>query len=195
VVDGDDMDNVGKHVEAFSAWNSKSSTIVLRGETLKDKKSLGVVAKHEICHLALNDIIEKKGSHDYAWMEEGTCMVVSKESLDEQKISKYITSHGFMSLPEIAKAIDSDDYAVCKNGYLQSFSLCKRITERYGMSTLVNIIKSPNTNFEQAFRRYTSQDFGQFYREWKASVEAKAKGTLSTRSTTIRGYLCLDEAC
>jgi hypothetical protein len=195
VVEGDDMDNVGKHVEAFYAWNKKSSTIVLRGETLKDKKSLGVVAKHEICHLALNDIIEKNGKGDYAWIEEGTCMVVSKESLDEVKISKYITSHGFMSLPEIAKAIDSDDYSVCKNGYLQSFTLCKKISERYGLSTLIDIIKYPSANFEQAFRQYTGQDFGQFYTEWKASVDAKARGTPSARRTTIHGYLCMDQAC
>lgn len=195
VVDGDDMDNVGKHVEAFSAWNSKSSTIVLRGDTLKDKKSLGVVAKHEICHLSLNSILERKGQHDYAWIEEGTCMAVSNEPLDDVKISKYITSHGFMSLPEIAKAIECNDYTVCKNGYLQSFSLSKKIVERYGMGTLVDIIKSPSRDFEQAFREHTGQDFGQFYKEWTVSVEAKAKGTPSSRSTTIHGYLCLDEAC
>jgi len=195
VVDGDEMDNVGKHVEAFSAWNNKSSTIVLRGDTLKDKKSLGVVAKHEICHLALNDILEKKGQRDYAWMEEGTCMVVSKEPLDDVKMAKYITAHGFMSRSEIAKAIDCDDYAVCKNGYLQSFSLCKKISERYGMNALVGIIKSPNADFEKAFRQNTGQDFGHFYNEWKVSVEAMAKGTPSPRSTMIHRYLCLDEAC
>ncbi|MGA9140919.1 MAG: hypothetical protein WBZ29_11890 [Methanocella sp.] len=195
IVDGEDMDNVGKHVEAFSAWNNKSSTIVLRGETLKNKKSLDVVAKHEICHLALNDILEKKGGKDYAWMEEGTCMTISKEPLDDVKVAKYITSNGFLDMPGIAKAIDSDDYAVCKNGYLQSFSLCKKISERYGMNKLVEIIKNPTRDFEKAFRQATRQDFGRFYDEWKASIETKAKGTPAPRSTTVHGYLCLDEAC
>ncbi|OPY26211.1 MAG: hypothetical protein A4E28_02669 [Methanocella sp. PtaU1.Bin125] len=195
VVDGDEMDNVGKHVEAFSAWNTQSSTIVLRGDTLKDKKSLGVVAKHEICHLALNDILEKKGKSNYAWMEEGICMVVSNEPLDDVKVAKYITSNGFMSPQEIAKAIDCKDYEVCKNGYLQSFSLCKKISQRYGMRTLVDVIKSPNPDFEVAFRQLTGQDFKRFYNEWRASVEADARGKASPRSLTIHGYLCLDEAC
>jgi hypothetical protein len=192
IIDGEKMDNVGKHVEAFSAWNKKSSTIVLREETLKDKKSLGVVSKHEICHLALNDLLEKKPGHNYAWLEEGTCMVVSKEPLDDVKISKYITSHGFMTLPEIAKAIDSDDYNVCKNGYLQSFSICKKISETYGLSTLTGIIKSPSSNFEGAFRQYTGQDFGQFYDQWRASVNLKARGNVAPRGTLVHGYLCLD---
>lgn len=195
VVDGSEMDNVGEHVEAFSAWNNRSSTIVLRGDTLKDKRSLGVVARHEICHLALNSILEKKGTRDYAWMEEGACMVISDERLDDTKVANYITSHGFMSLPEIAKAIDCDDYTTCKNGYLQSFSLCKSIAERYGTDAMVDIIKSPSRDFEQAFRGRTGQDFGLFYRQWEASVKAKARSAPSPRSTVIQRHIYTGGAC
>lgn len=194
VIDGDEMDNIGKHVEAFSAWNNRSSTIVLRGQTLKDKKSLTVVAEHEICHLALNDLLEKKGGRDFRWLEEGTCMVVSKEPLDEVKVDKYIVSNGFMSLPEIAKAIDDNDYNVCKNGYLQSYSLCKYIVARYGIATLVGLVRSPTQNFEAAFRQRTGRAFGPFYEAWKDSVREKAKGVPAANVVSIRGYLCLDEA-
>jgi hypothetical protein len=193
VIDGAKMDNIGQHVEAFSAWNNKSSKIVLRDKTLKDKKSLGVVAKHEICHLALNDILEKKGGHDYAWMEEGTCMVLSKEPLDDVKVAKYIVANGFMDPPEIAKAIDNDEYAITKNGYLQSFSLCKYISEQFGVQALVNIIKNPSPNFENAFLRTTGKRFAGVYDDWKDSVEAKSQGKSSPNVIAIRGYLCLDE--
>jgi hypothetical protein len=192
VVDGAKMDNVGKHVEAFSAWNNKSSTIVLRDKTLKDKKSLGVVAKHEICHLALNDILAKKGGHEFAWMEEGTCMVLSKEPLDDVKVAKYIVANGFMDLPGIAQAIDSKEYAITKNGYLQSFSLCKYLANQFGTETLINIIKCPSPNFEAAFLKNTGRSFGPFYDAWKASVEDESQGMAATHVLAVRGYLCLD---
>jgi hypothetical protein len=194
VIDGEEMDNIGKHVEAFSAWNQKSSTIVLRDKTLKDKKSLGVVATHEITHLALNDIIVKKGGNDFDWLEEGTCMVVSKEPLDDVKVAKYIVANGFLDLPGIAKAIDSDEYAITKNGYLQSFSLCKFIAGRFGVKTLINIIKCPSTNFQEAFRKNSGTAFQPVYDEWKASVEAKSHGTPGTNAVSMRGYLELGMA-
>jgi hypothetical protein len=194
VIDGDEMDNIGKHVEAFSAWNSKSSTIVLRDKTLKDLKSLSVVSKHEICHLALNDILSKKGGHEYAWLEEGTCMVLSNEPLDDVKVSKYIVSNGFMDLQGIAKAIDNNDYATCKNGYLQSFSLCKYIAGRFGVKTLINIIKYPSSDFNVAFQKCTGSRFEPVYNAWKSSVEAKSQGSLAPNIVSMRGYLCLDMA-
>lgn len=194
VIDGEEMDNVGKHVEAFSAWNKKSSKIVLRDKTLKDKKSLAVVATHEITHLALNNILERKGGNEFAWMEEGICMVISKEPLDDVKVAKYIVSHGFMDLQEIADAIDSDDYPTCKNGYLQSFSLCKYIAERFGIQALIDIVKSPTADFERAFLESTGTSFGPIYNAWKASVEATARGTPATNVMPVHGYLCLDLA-
>jgi hypothetical protein len=194
VIDGEDMDNIGKHVEAFSAWNQKSSTIVLRDKTLKDKKSLSCVATHEITHLALNDILEKKGGHEFAWLEEGTCMVISKEPLDDAKVAKYIVANGFMDLPEIAKAIDNDEYAITKNGYLQSFSLCKYIAGRFGVQTLINIIKCPSTDFQEAFRKNTGTGFDPVYNAWKASVEAKSHSTPATNIVSMRGYICMDMA-
>ena len=163
VIDGEEMDNVGKHVEAYSAWNQKSSTIVLRDKTLKDKKSLSVVATHEITHLALNDMLEKKHAKDFSWLEEGTGMVISKEPLDDVKISRYIVANGFMDLPEIAKAIDNDEYAITKNGYLQSFSLCKYIAGRFGVQALINTIKCPSADFHEAFRKNTGTNFQSVY--------------------------------
>lgn len=194
VVDGDEMDSVGKHVEAYSAWNQKSSTIVLRDKTLKDKKSLAVVATHEITHLALNDILVKKGGHDFDWLEEGTCMVLSKEPLDDVKISKYIVTTGFLDLPGIARAIDSDNYPVTKNGYLQSFSLCKYIVSRFGTRSLINIIRSPSADFERAFRENTGTSFTPVYNAWKDSVEGQSGGVPATKVVPIHGYLCLDMA-
>jgi hypothetical protein len=193
VIDGAKMDSIGQHVEAFSAWNSKSSRIVLRDKTLKDPKSLGVVAKHEICHLALNDILEKKGGHDYAWMEEGTCMVLSREPLDEVKVAKYIVANGFMDLPEIAKAIDNDQYAITKNGYLQSYSLCKYVADHFGVQALVNLIKYPSSSFKTAFLKTTGKNFAGVYEDWKDSVEVKSHGKTTPNIVAIRGYLCLDE--
>ena len=194
VVDGEEMDHVGKYVEAFSAWNQKSSKIVLREKTLKDKKSLSVVATHEMTHLALNDILEKKGAKDFDWLEEGTCMVISKEPLDDVKVAKYIVANGFMDLPGIAKAVDSDEYAITKNGYLHSFSLCKFIAGKFGVKTLINIIKCPSTNFLEAFRKNTGTAFQPVYEDWKASVEVKSHGTPGTNVVSMRGYLELGMA-
>lgn len=194
VVDNDAMDTYGKHVEAFSAWNNKSSTIVLRDETLKDKKSLGVVSRHEICHLGLNNILEKKDERQYAWMEEGVCMVISNEPLDDVKVSRYIVSNGFMGLPEIAKAIDSENYSICKNGYLQSFSLSKAIAKEFGDKTLVDIIKSPEPSFESAFKKSTGMEFARFNDDWKAAVKSKAKEKPGPSEIIIHGCLNMNEA-
>jgi len=111
------MDSVGEHVEAFSAWNQKSSAIVLRESSINDKKSLAVVTKHEITHLALNNILENKKNDEFEWMQEGTAMLISREPLDDQKISRYIVSKGFLTPSEIQPAVDSDKYDVTKNGY------------------------------------------------------------------------------
>ena len=192
VVDGDEMDNVGKQVEAFSAWNHRSSTIVLRDKTLKDKKSLDVVARHEICHLALNDLLERKGEKDFAWTEEGICMVVSREPMDDVKVAKYIVAHGFKSPAEIAKAIDSDDYPTCKNGYLQSYSLCKFIASRFGLGALVRMVKSPTASFDAAFRQQTGASFDTVYKAWKASVTENARGIPVSQTVSLRGALSLN---
>jgi hypothetical protein len=108
------------------------------------------------------------------------------------KVAKYIVSNGFMDLPEIAKAIDNDEYAICKNGYLQSFSLCKYIASRFGTQALVNIIKSPSPDFELAFRKVTGTSFQPVYNGWKASTEARSHGTPATNIVSMRGYLCID---
>ncbi len=165
------MDQVGKHVEAFSAWNRQSSTIVLREETIKDKKSMDVVVRHEIVHLCLNDIMARKDSKDFSWMEEGISMVFSKEPFSDLKVSKYIVGKGFLAPKEIADAVSSNNYEISKNGYMQSYSLVKYMAKRFGASTVINILRSQDTDFEKAFMRYTGMDFGTFYRQWQASVK------------------------
>ena len=121
-------------------------------------------------------------------------MVISKEPLDDVKMAKYIVANGFMDLPEIAKAIDNDEYAITKNGYLQSFSLCKYIAGRFGVQALINIIKSPSTDFQDAFRKNTGTSFRPVYEAWKDSVEAKSHGTPATNVVSMRGYLELGMA-
>ena len=185
------MDQVGEHVEAFSAWNRQSSTIVLREETLKNKKSMDVVARHEICHLGLNDIMARKQSKDFSWMEEGVSMVFSKEPFSDLKVSKYIVGKGFLSPKEIADAVSSDNYNISKNGYMQSYSLVKYMAKRFGASTVINILKCPETDFEKAFMMYTGVDFGTFYRQWQSSVKNTASGG-QVESKPAFGYLSFD---
>lgn len=186
VVGKKSMDEVGDHVEAFSAWNNKSSAIVLRQETVKNPKSLDVVAKHEICHLGLNPILANKDSKQFAWMEEGFCMVVSKEPFSDEKVSKYIVDKGFMSPSQIASAVDDDNYNVSKNGYMQSYSLIKYMAQRYGTDALVRMFKCPDTSFVQAFKKCTGEDFYIFYGEWEAYVRAKAASPTATAASPSR---------
>lgn len=182
VVGKKSMDQVGEHVEAFSAWNRESSSIVLRQETLKNKKSLEVVVEHELCHLGMNPILADKGGKEFAWMEEGICMVVSNEPFNDAKVSKYIVDKGFLSPSQITAAVDDDNYNVSKNGYMQSYSLVKYIEERYGIEAVVRMLKSPEKNFERAFEESTGEDFSMFYLEWQAYVRTTAAGGSTSRS-------------
>jgi len=169
------MDQVGEHVEAFSAWSNKSSSIVLREQSCNDKKSLKVVAEHEICHLGLNNILAAKDSKDFSWMEEGTCMVFSHEPFSDMKVSKYILSQGFLTPKEIASAVNSENYNVTKNGYMQSYSLIKFITDKYGMDEVVKMMKSKETSYEKAFAETTGTDFSTLYAQWQAHVKSEAQ--------------------
>jgi hypothetical protein len=186
------MDEVGEHVEAFSAWNKKSCAIVLREETIKNKKSLDVVVKHELSHLGINNILANKDSKEFAWMEEGTCMVISKEPFSDAKVSKYILGQGFMAPDEISKAVDSENYNVSKNGYMQSYSLVKYMAQKFGMATVINIYKTPETNFEKAFATSTGVDFGTFYRQWESNVRVLAAGGQTAARPLSGGYLRFD---
>jgi Peptidase MA superfamily len=183
------MDQVGEHVEAFSAWNNKSSAIVLREESLKDEKALTVVAKHEICHLGINNILAGKNSKDFAWMEEGVCMVLSQEPFSDAKVSKYILSKGFMGPKEIASAVDNENYNVSKNGYMQSYSLIRYMAERYGADAVVDILKSKETDFERAFMRTTGSDFATFYTQWQAHVRSAASGSQAPAGWSFYPYM------
>lgn len=183
------MDQVGEHVEAFSAWNNKSSSIVLREESLKDKKALKVVAGHEICHLGLNHILAAKDSKDFAWMEEGTCMVFSQEPFSDQKVSKYVLSKGFMTPKDIAAAVDNENYNVTKNGYMQSYSMVKYMVQKFGMEAVVKMLKSPEKDFEKAFMKATGSDFGTFYAQWKAYVKITGSEAQSTAPWAFSPYI------
>lgn len=185
------MDQVGEHVEAFSAWNKNSSAIVLREETLKNKNSLGVVAKHELSHLGINNILANKDSKEFSWMEEGTCMVLSKEPFSDTKVSKYILGQGFLSPEEISKAVDSNNYNISKDGYMQSYSLMKFMVQKFGAAAVVNIYRSPETNFEKAFASATGEDFGTFYKQWENFVRTSASGG-SPMTRPGFGYLHFD---
>ncbi|WP_148266468.1 hypothetical protein [Methanocella arvoryzae] len=192
VVDDGQMDEVGKHVEAFSAWNPQSSTIVIRGDTLKNPSSLSVVAKHEICHLGLNELLDDKDEAEFRWLEEGVCMVLSDEPLDDVKVSKYIVSQGCMNIKQIGEAVDSKNYSVTKNGYLQSFSLCKFIARTFGTDVLIDIVKSPYPRFGDAFYKSTGVPFAQFYDQWVDHVHKQSQRTPEVRVIHIKG--CLDTA-
>ncbi len=182
------MDQVGEHVEAFSAWNKDSSTIVLRQDSLKNKNSLKVAAEHELCHICINPFIAKKGCKDFNWMEEGICMVVSKETFDDTKVSKNIVKSGFMSAPEIASAVDNENYNVSKNGYLQSYSLIKYIEARYGVDVLVQMIESPEKSFDLAFEEATGEDFSTFHQEWESYVRKKANSSSGPSRSPLSRY-------
>ncbi|WP_230742675.1 peptidase MA family metallohydrolase [Methanooceanicella nereidis] len=169
-----EMDKLGEYVEAFSAWNKKSSAIVIREETLDDPDSLEVVVKHELCHLGLNNILASKEGKGFEWMEEGICMLLSKEPLDDGKVSRSIMKNGFLTYREIAKSVDSDEYSVTKNGYIQSYSLCKYIATKFGVKTLIDIFKHPGPDFEDAFKDSTGVDFSRTYKEWQYNVMASS---------------------
>jgi hypothetical protein len=182
------MDQVGEHVEAFSAWNKDSSAIVLRQDSLKNKNALKVAAEHEICHICINPFIAKKDCKNFNWMEEGICMVVSKEPFDDSKVSKNIVKYGFMSPAEIASAVDNDNYNVSKNGYLQSYSLIKYIDVRYGIDAIVQMIESPEKSFDAAFEDATGEDFSTFYTEWTSYVKLKALSPSGQSRVPSSGY-------
>lgn len=170
VLDDSDMDQVGKQVDSFFAWNKALSAIILRQRICKNDTQLPVISRHEMTHLAVNEILCKKDPSEFQWMEEGISMVVSKEPLDDADVSKYIVSHGFLNTSEIFSAIKSENVSVSKNGYMNSYSLVRYIVHQYGINVLINMLESPETSFDKAFRQYTGEDFPTFYAEWKDQV-------------------------
>ena len=176
IVDDKEMDKIGDQVDSFFAWNNELSAIVLRQSIVKNDTQLPVIARHEMTHLAINDILSKKDPAEFQWMEEGISMVVSKEKLDDTDVSRYIVSHGFLNTSEIFNSIKNEDVSVSKNGYMNSYSLVKYIVHRYGINIIINMLECPETSFDKAFLQYTGQDFPAFYAEWKNSVTEKASG-------------------
>lgn len=176
VVDDKDMDKVGKQVDSFFAWNKALSAIILRQGMLKNDTQLPVIARHEMTHLAINDILCKKDPAEFQWMEEGICMVVSKETLDDADVSKYIVRHGFLNTSEIFSAIKNENVSISKNGYMNSYSLVRYIVHRYGINILINMLESPETSFDKTFRQYTGEDFRSFRTDWENYVAMTASG-------------------
>jgi len=179
------MDEVGPHVEAFSAWNKKSSAIVLRDETLDKQPSLDVVVKHELSHLGINNILCNKDPKEFAWMEEGLCMVLSKEPFSDRKVSKYILSQGFLAPPEIADAVKNENYNVTKDGYMQSYSLIKFMVRKFGVERVIDLLRCPENNFDRDFMLNMGMDFDTCYRQWEDSVKSSA---LSAPQLVIPGF-------
>ena len=177
IVIGDrDMDKVGKQVDSFFAWNKAMSAIILRQGTLKNKTLLPVIVSHEMTHLAINNILGHKDPEEFHWLEEGICMVVSREPLDDADVSKYIVGHGFLNTSTIFGAIKSENCTVSKNGYMNSFSLVKYMVQRYGLDAVKHMLECPENSFDKAFQEYAGEDFGLFYDEWKANVIKTAPG-------------------
>ena len=170
IIGKEKMDQLGGYVQAFSSTRNDTNIIAIREETLKDSKSLSEVLKHEICHLAVNEIFHDKSEKQYQWMEEGVCMLFSGERLSDKKVAQYIVKNGFLDTKGITDAVDSKDYPVIKNGYFHSYSLCKFISDRYGEESLVKILKYPDDNFYTAFYEVTGDDFPMVYQKWKTSI-------------------------
>jgi hypothetical protein len=168
------MDEIGEHVEAFSAWNPKSSSIVLREETLDKQPSLDVIVRHELSHLGINNILCKKDSTEFQWMQEGLCMVLSQEPLSDKKVSKYIMTQGFLSPPEIADAVKNEKYNITRDGYLQSWSLIDYMITEFGAQRVIDMLRVPDSNFDAAFKQNTGIDFDTFYRQWEDHVKDAA---------------------
>jgi len=176
VIDDKEMDKIGKQVDSFFAWNKQLSAVILRQGTLKNDTLLPVLARHELTHLAINNILDNKDPKEFHWMEEGICMVVSQEPLDDADVSRYIVSHGFLNTSATFAAIKSENCSISKNGYMNSFSLIRYMAQRYGIDTVINMLECPETDFNRAFRQNTGEDFEAFYDEWKNSVTETAHG-------------------
>ena len=177
IVDDKAMDEeAGEQVDAFSAWNKAMSAVVLRQAALKNGTSLPVVVEHEMTHLAINDILCKKDPREFQWMEEGICTLVSKEPLCDADVSKYIVGHGFLDAFDVLGAIKNENSSISKNGYMQSYSMVRRMVQRYGMSTVIDMLECPETGLDEAFRKCTGEGFPTFYEEWEKDVMAAASG-------------------
>jgi len=169
------MDKVGKHVDSFSGWNKEFSAIVLRNSSINNCSSLPVLASHELTHLAVNEMLSKKDPSEYHWMEEGICTWISREPLDDADVSHYIVGHGFLDTAGIYDAIKSEDCAVSKNGYMQSYSLVKYMERRYGLEIIKKLLECPEESFDAAFLQCTGVSFASFYGDWKTRVMASGR--------------------
>ena len=176
------MDRIGRQVDSFSGWNPEFSAVVLRDSTVNNSSSMPVLARHELTHLAINGILSKKDSTDFHWMEEGICTLVSNEPLNDREVSGYIVGHGFLDTAGIYDAIKSEDCAVSKNGYMQSYSLVKYMEKRYGIGIIKKLLESPDKSLDAAFRSNTGEGFASFYDDWKAGVKALARSSEANKA-------------
>lgn len=166
------MDKIGKHVDSFSGWNKEFSVIILRNSSLEDRSSLRVLGAHELTHLAVNELLFKKDSAEFHWMEEGICTLASGEPMNDAEVSGYIVEHGFLDVGGIFDAIKSEDCNVSKNGYMQSYSLVKYMEGRYGFDMIKKLLGCPEERFDDAFLQCAGESFASFYADWKSHVTA-----------------------
>lgn len=172
IISDEAMDKVGRQVDSFSGWNKEFSAIVLRNKSIYDPPSLQVLAAHELSHLAVNEILSKKDPAEFHWMEEGICTLVSREPLNDTDVSRYIVEHGFLDTEGIYDAIKSEDCAVSKKGYMQSYSLVKYMQGRFGPDMVKKLLECPEESFDDAFQQCAGESFASFYESWKAHVKA-----------------------
>jgi hypothetical protein len=92
--------------------------------------------------------------------------------MDDAEVSGYILEHGFLDAGGIFEAIKSEDCAVSKNGYLQSYSLVKYMEERYGFGMIKKLLECPEESFDAAYLQCAGESFASFYAEWKAHIAA-----------------------
>jgi hypothetical protein len=167
-------EEAGEQVDAFSAWNKAISAIILRQSAVDNRASLPLVAEHEMCHLAVNEILCKKDPAEFRWMEEGVCTLASGEPLNDADVAKYIVEHGFLGVGDIQGAVKCEHCTVSRNGYMQSYSLVKRMADKYGMKAVIGVLECPHARVDRAFLECTGEDFHAFYDAWRKDVMAAA---------------------
>lgn len=154
----------------------KLDKIVLRADSMKYPEKFLPVVEHELIHQGTNNILaEKKNDSGYTWMVEGVAQLISNTpALTDANGKAYIGKYGFVVLDNMLNTCEQNEDAQASfNAYYQSYSLCKYIADNFGMDTLIKLLKSPEENFSDGFKKVTGEDFDEFYQEWKDKVTDK----------------------
>lgn len=155
--------------EAFSLNNVDK--IVFQDASLKNLKKFKGEINHELTHQAINNIFTEKNGKEYMWMHEGLAQIMGNDPCvpDLQGVI-FIKKYGFIDLGDIYQEFHADTDNEIGNAYYQSYSLCKFILDRYGMDSLIDIVKSPEPRFTRGFEKVTGDDFETVYADWQRSI-------------------------